>query len=223
MRSRAGVLSFFKVGGIVFMVLGAAVFLLGSPLGGEAGLGVSITAGVFAFIGLIWFLVGSAVGGYYQRTAANQAADRLLFDTGQRATAVIERVEPSATTINDMPVVSVTVRVTPKYGSPFTHTENIVTPASAIPVPGHLVDVAYDPQDQSRFAFETTPGFMGLPGVILKTRPAGTPAAPEAVAAGGSDEQLDRLERLAKLHQAGVLTDSEFAEQKARVLYDERS
>jgi hypothetical protein len=43
--------------------------------------------------------------------------------------------------------------------------------------------------------------------------------APAAPPAGGlSDEALARLERLAELHAAGVLTPEEFAEQKARIL-----
>ena len=42
---------------------------------------------------------------------------------------------------------------------------------------------------------------------------------PAAPAVGGlSDEALSRLQKLAELHAAGVLTAEEFAEQKARIL-----
>ncbi|MFJ8018512.1 SHOCT domain-containing protein [Streptomyces sp. NPDC096339] len=45
------------------------------------------------------------------------------------------------------------------------------------------------------------------------------PAAAPAPAAGGlTDETLDALERLGKLHEQGVLTDTEFAVQKDRIL-----
>ena len=57
------------------------------------------------------------------------------------------------------------------------------------------------------------------------TRPRGAAAAPIAApmaaapAAGGlNDEAITRLRQLSELHPAGVLTEAEFAEQKARIL-----
>jgi hypothetical protein len=50
------------------------------------------------------------------------------------------------------------------------------------------------------------------------------PAAPIAASAateapaGLPDEAIVRLKQLAELHQSGILTDAEFAEQKARIL-----
>lgn len=47
------------------------------------------------------------------------------------------------------------------------------------------------------------------------------PAAPVVTAAppaGLSDEAIARLKQLAELHAAGILTEAEFAEQKARLL-----
>jgi hypothetical protein len=52
-------------------------------------------------------------------------------------------------------------------------------------------------------------------------RPAGdaeAAAGPPAAAAGGEDDRLRRLERLADLREKGVLTEQEFAAEKARVL-----
>jgi Short C-terminal domain len=44
-------------------------------------------------------------------------------------------------------------------------------------------------------------------------------AAPAAPAGGGvSAEAVERLKQLGELHEQGVLTDEEFAEQKQRVL-----
>lgn len=43
-------------------------------------------------------------------------------------------------------------------------------------------------------------------------------AAPAAPAGGLTDETLDALERLGRLHEQGVLTDTEFAVQKDRIL-----
>jgi hypothetical protein len=50
-------------------------------------------------------------------------------------------------------------------------------------------------------------------------KPAGdTPSGAAPPAAGEADARLERLERLAKLHEQGVLTDEELAAEKARVL-----
>lgn len=44
------------------------------------------------------------------------------------------------------------------------------------------------------------------------------PAAPTPQSAGLSDDSIARLRQLAELHQSGILSDAEFAEQKARIL-----
>jgi hypothetical protein len=44
------------------------------------------------------------------------------------------------------------------------------------------------------------------------------PAAPAAPAATGENDMLAQLEKLGQLRDAGVLTDEEFAAQKARIL-----
>ncbi|MFD9724559.1 SHOCT domain-containing protein [Streptomyces sp. NPDC059072] len=55
--------------------------------------------------------------------------------------------------------------------------------------------------------------------VVEQPEYAAPPAAPPAAAPGGmTDETLDALERLGKLHEQGVLTDTEFAVQKDRLL-----
>lgn len=48
--------------------------------------------------------------------------------------------------------------------------------------------------------------------------PAQPPTPPPAAPPADTDELLNQLERLGKLRDAGVLTDAEFAEQKARIL-----
>jgi hypothetical protein len=42
--------------------------------------------------------------------------------------------------------------------------------------------------------------------------------APPVAAGGLNDEAIGRLKQLAELHASGVLTDTEFADQKARIL-----
>ncbi len=51
------------------------------------------------------------------------------------------------------------------------------------------------------------------PEAYQQPAPPPAPAAPPA-----EDDMLSQLERLGQLHQSGVLTDEEFAAQKARLL-----
>ena len=44
------------------------------------------------------------------------------------------------------------------------------------------------------------------------------PAAAAAAPSGLTSEAMEQLKKLAELHQAGILTDDEFATQKARIL-----
>ncbi|TYR29549.1 SHOCT domain-containing protein [Mesorhizobium microcysteis] len=48
--------------------------------------------------------------------------------------------------------------------------------------------------------------------------PAASASAGSSRPAGLSDEAIARLEKLAEMHKAGILSDAEFAEQKARLL-----
>jgi hypothetical protein len=48
--------------------------------------------------------------------------------------------------------------------------------------------------------------------------PEAAPAAPPAAAGGPTEEQVSELERVAKLKEEGILTDQEFAAEKARIL-----
>jgi hypothetical protein len=53
--------------------------------------------------------------------------------------------------------------------------------------------------------------------------PQGTPDAAAAASGGDEDSRIGRLERLAELREKGVLSDEEFAAEKARVLGDGNS
>lgn len=53
--------------------------------------------------------------------------------------------------------------------------------------------------------------------VAAAAPPPPAPAAP-APAAAGEDDLIDQLERLGKLREQGILTDAEFAAQKAKLL-----
>jgi hypothetical protein len=59
----------------------------------------------------------------------------------------------------------------------------------------------------------------GGPAPAAAAEPPAAPAeAPAAAAAGLSSDAIEKLKELAGLQAAGILTDAEFAEQKARIL-----
>jgi hypothetical protein len=55
-------------------------------------------------------------------------------------------------------------------------------------------------------------------GRLLARQPGANKTEPQPTSRSLAPEALDQLKKLAELHAAGVLTDDEFAEQKARVL-----
>ena len=78
-----------------------------------------------------------------------------------------------------------------------------------------------DPEDLEDEDLEAAMDDLGIPKqtVTAEDQEVGaddaTSAAP-AAGSGGSD--LDQLEKLAELHQQGILTDEEFAAKKAQIL-----
>lgn len=234
-RQRRGTLSFFLVAGAAFAVVGVVLLVMGLSSGDPfSNMGLTITGGTFAMIGVIWVLVAIGVGGWYSSVANKQAAEQQLFQTGQRATAVIEGVEGTGVSINDCPQVYLTLRVQPRNGQEFIHQRKLVLPFGSVVQPGHLVDVAYDPANPDDVAIETDPRFIATPPAqYIKTRPpeqqqaqpvhaftsapaaaAAAPAAPS----GSPPTLIEQIERLAKLRDSGALTEAEFQEQKRELL-----
>ena len=224
-RTRNWTLDFFKVGGALFALIGFALLAYGLASDDAiGGMGLVITGGTFAMIGVIWVLVSLGVGGWYGSIAAKQAREQQLFQTGERATAVIEGVEGTGVTINNCPQVYLTLRVKPRHGAEFVHQRKIVIPFGAVVQPGHLIEVAYDPLRPTEVALETDPRYAATPPAqYVKTRPpeaqAVAAAVPTATAAEESPPTLiDQLERLGKLRDSGVLTEAEFQAQKRELL-----
>jgi hypothetical protein len=239
-RQRKGLLSFFMVAGALFAIVGGVMLVMGLGSDNIAASGLTITGGTFAMIGVIWVLVALGVGGWYGNVAKRQAEEQQLFQTGERATAVIEGVEGTGTSINDMPQVYLTLRVQPRNGQEFIHQRKIILPFGSVVQPGHLVEVAYDPANPERVALETDSRYAAtMPAVYIKTRPpeqqqvqqaapvASAPAASfsmgaPAASAGPVDDSpptlIEQLERLAKLRDSGALSPEEFEQQKRNLL-----
>ena len=243
-RQRRGILSFFGIAGLAFAAVGGVMLVMGLTSGDMfSNMGLTIAGGTFAMIGVIWVIVALGVGGWYSSVANRQAAEQMLFQTGQRATAVIEGVEGTGVEINNQPQVYLTLRVKPRHGEEFIHQRKLVLPFGSVVQPGHLVEVAYDPSNPDNVAIETDPRYAATPpGQYIKTRPpdgqgqpvhaftsdsiasAGAgPAVPPRAGSmspdGGSPPTLiEQIERLAKLRDSGALTEAEFQEQKNNLL-----
>ena len=73
-------------------------------------------------------------------------------------------------------------------------------------------------QEQRISDLESQQSYAEQPAQMAPPPPPPPPPAAPAPAAGPSDDMITRLTQLGQLHDQGVLTDEEFAQQKARVL-----
>ncbi len=142
----------------------------------------------------------------------------------------------------------VLLHVEPSTGQPYETTLKIERGAPSTPdIPGTRFQVLVDPSDPQNVALPPDPTFTlpgggtwqpehGLAGAIAEasrrgdtkeimrlTAQAHEQAAKAPTGAGTQDrptedDTLSQLEKLGKLHDSGVLTDEEFAAQKAKIL-----
>jgi hypothetical protein len=87
-------------------------------------------------------------------------------------------------------------------------TATAANPALAGPIKEMMEAAMKDPAGFQKHAMEQAEEAFKAAGFTMT----------EAGAVGGSDPTVDALERLANLHDRGVLSDEEFAKQKARIL-----
>ncbi len=166
---------------------------------------------VLRMIGLIWLAV-SVVAAVIVKlsgglTMAGGGTDRKLLATGTRADALVEAVEHTHVSINDVPRWNLRLRVEPSGRSPFTVAKKVTLPSSWLPEPGERIAVAFDPARAGAVALvRDQSGALTVTG-----RPAAAPAAANTPVAAAL-EQLDHLRR------SGALSDEEFSAAKARVL-----
>jgi hypothetical protein len=126
-----------------------------------------------------------------------------LWQHGRHAPGEIVDLADTLTTINEDPVVKVTIEVRPEGEPTFRIVHKQTFSRVEPPRRGERVDVAYDPDDHSRFTFR---------------RPDLTDDAARTNAQPAASDPLRQLEELAELRSRGVLTEEEFAEQKAKLL-----
>ena len=158
------------------------------------------------------------------KSKKKQAAE--LFETGAKGAGTVISVQDTGMTVNDNPRVKMTFRIEPLDGSPPFDAEKKATVSRVeIPRQGDRYPVWYDPADpKGTWAFATIADDTGratmrqLFGDVAETFVGmNAPAAPAPVSAQGQDV-VEQLKQLADLHAQGILTDDEFAAQKAKLL-----
>jgi hypothetical protein len=71
---------------------------------------------------------------------------------------------------------------------------------------------------QAQEAYAATHAQQAAPPQYAPPPPQSMPPAPQPLPAGGADDSMAQLEKLAEMHGAGTLTDDEFAAAKAKLL-----
>jgi hypothetical protein len=146
-----------------------------------------------------------------------------LFETGARGAGTVIQVQDTGMTVNNNPRVKMVFRVEPLDGSPAFDAQKTKTVSRVeIPRQGERYPVFYDPQDPAEtWAYATIADDTGrdtmrqLFGEVAETFVGmGAPAAP----APQGQDVAEQIKQLADLHAQGILTDEEFASQKAKLL-----
>ena len=158
------------------------------------------------------------------KSKKKQAAE--LFETGAKGAGTVISVQDTGMTVNDNPRVKMVFRVEPLDGSPPFDAQKTTTVSRVeIPRQGDRYPVWYDANEPTKtWAYATIADDSGratmrqLFGDVAETFVGmNAPAAPAPVAGSGQDV-VEQIKQLADLHQQGILTDEEFAAQKAKLL-----
>lgn len=73
---------------------------------------------------------------------------------GTRANAKITGIADTGITINDDPVVRLTMEINPDSSGTFTKTADVTVSRVTIPRVGDIIGVIYDPKDPTKFSVE---------------------------------------------------------------------
>jgi hypothetical protein len=95
-----------------------------------------------------------------------------------------------------------------------------MVPSTATLGQGVSLPIKVDPSDPAKIAIDwDSAGSTPARGEVRPVSNSGfTAPQPPAAAASGGGDSVNQLERLAKLHKSGALTDTEFAREKAKIL-----
>ncbi len=153
------------------------------------------------WIGQIWIASSLVMIAGLWLLGRSTAKTEKLRKEGIRGTASILSATETGTRINGQPVVKLQLRISAPGVTPFDAEKKQVVPLIALGrlTSGSPVTVYVDRADHSRYALD----WSGEPAA------AGPAEAPDPYA---------RIEKITELKAAGLITDAEYDEQKARIL-----
>ena len=214
-------------GGVIFVGAGLAVLVLWP--------GLVIMAVIWIALGLFFLVLGF-------RSARKDKEDKKLLRTGMRANAIVTDVRDTGVTVNQSPRVELTLQVLPDGAPAFELKAKRVVSRVSVPRVDETYAIRYDPEHPERFVWDdsapavsvsrsapiTVSGTGGDLSAQLEAKGLDHERAQkveEALAgvlqgnvSAGAQDPLDRLAKLADLKAKGVLTEAEFAAEKAKIL-----
>jgi membrane protein implicated in regulation of membrane protease activity len=201
----------------LFLAIGVAALAVGA-----LGLMPFMPAFPWLFGGM--FFVGGLLplfGGMAMKRlgAAKQVQATELMRTGTRGIGTIVDVSDTGVTINNNPRILIRMRIEPLDGSPAVErSKSVLVSRVAVPRAGERYPAWFDPADPGKWMYGTDME-AGAPAEIrdmFARAEAGGAAA--AAPAESNDSPVEELARLSELWKSGALSDTEFADAKARLL-----
>lgn len=209
----------------LFLAIGAGALLVGIlGLMPDMAFFPWLFGGLFFASGFIPLFLGL----FMKRSmAAKQVMAAELMRSGVRGIGTITDVSDTGITINNNPRIVITMRIEPTDGSAAVERRKTVTVSRVqIPQAGARYPAWFDRNDPDKWMYGTDldPAAASAEVKDMFARAAAGPApggrfgADGALAAGGEDSPVEELASLTALWKSGALTDSEFADAKARLL-----
>jgi len=210
----------------LFLSIGAGALMVGI-------LGLMPDMAVFPWLFGGLFFVGGFIplflALFMKRSAqAKQVMAAELMQTGVKGVGTIVGVTDTGITINNNPRVTIRMRIEPLDGSAAVERLKTVTVSRVqIPQAGARYPAWFDRNDPDKWMYGTDLD-PAAASAEVKEMFARAAAAPEAgarfgvdggpAAGGAEDSPVEELAGLTQLWKSGALTDSEFADAKARLL-----
>ena len=163
--------------GLIFLVVGIAMAAFGLLDAGPGGmgslLGLGLTGFIFAVVGLILLPIGIVM-------LRNKSRDERIRREGIAGSATITDIAETNMTINDRPVLGLSLNVTVPGRSPYAVQKRITMPWNAMGriAVGATVPVMVDPNDPDDIVIDwvSAPVYGGgMPGVVAATPMAAAP------------------------------------------------
>ncbi len=185
-----GIAAFFLIGGIAFWILLPEIL-----------------------IGQIWVLVALILMGVFGLLARGQAAKDRIQREGIRGTARILSAEQTGVYINEQPQMRLKLRVEAPGVTAFETEKRMVVPFMGLATlgDGRPRTVYIDREDHENVVIDWA---------AMPADGQAPPPAPQAPPPKQEETTLDRLQELMELKNRQLISDEEFAKQKARILDD---